>query len=124
MAPHASRFAEIFYRRLFDLDPTLRNLFKNDMQEQGRKLMEMMNIAINGLPCLETLRPDFEALGRRHLEFNVTADMYDAVGEALLWTLEQALGEAFTPEVEAAWAKTYGTLADVMKSAAYEPVSG
>ena len=58
-------------------------------------------------------------LGRRHLDYDVTEEMYDTVGKALLWTLEKGLGEGFTPEVEEAWTETYNTLADVMKSAAY-----
>jgi hemoglobin-like flavoprotein len=122
VTPISEQAAELFYGRLFQLDPSLRTLFKSDMKEQGKKLMQMISVAVNGLPKLDTIVPAVEDLGRRHLDYDVTEEMYDTVGEALLWTLEQGLGEAFTPEVKQAWAETYGALADVMKSAAYVSV--
>lgn len=117
--PISDQAAELFYGRLFQLEPSYRRLFKTDQKAQGRKLMQMISTAVNGLPKLDTIVPAVEDLGRRHLEYNVTEEMYDTVGEALLWTLEQGLGDKFTPEVADAWSETYNTLADVMKSASY-----
>ena len=117
--PISDQAAELFYGRLFELEPSYRRLFTTDPTEQGRKLMQMITVAVNGLNRLDTIVPAVEELGLRHLDYDVTEEMYDTVGEALLWTLEQGLGEAFTVDVEMAWIETYQTLADVMKSAAY-----
>jgi hemoglobin-like flavoprotein len=120
--PISDQAAELFYGRLFQLAPSYRRLFTTDAQEQGRKLMQMIGVAVNGLPRLDTIVPAVEDLGRRHLDYDVTEEMYDTVGEALLWTLKHGLGRAFTDDVEEAWTETYNTLADVMKSAAYAHV--
>jgi hemoglobin-like flavoprotein len=116
--PIAEDAAKLFYGRLFELDPSLSKLFKGDMAEQGRKLMTMIKTAVKGLDNLEKLIPAAETLGRRHVEYGVKAPHYDTVGEALLWTLGQGLGEAFTKELEQAWTAVYGVLAGTMKSAA------
>jgi hemoglobin-like flavoprotein len=121
VVPIADEAAALFYGRLFELQPSYRKLFKTDQKQQGRKLMQMISVAVNGLPKLDTIVPAVEDLGRRHLEYDVTEEMYDAVGEALLWTLGQALGKDFTLDAKAAWFETYDTLANVMKSAAYAP---
>lgn len=118
VGPISEQAAAMFYGRLFQLDPTLRKLFNTDLKQQGQKLVQMISVAVNGLPKLDSIVPAVEDLGRRHVDYQVTDEMYDTVGEALLWTLEQGLGDAFTPEVKQAWAETYNTLADVMKSAA------
>ncbi|HEY4233224.1 MAG TPA: globin family protein [Lacipirellulaceae bacterium] len=123
VAPNSLQVGEAFYNRLFEIDPSLRGMFAHDVSEQGRKLMEMINVAVNGLPHLELVRPEIENLGRRHLEeYRVTELQYNTVGNALLWTLDQALGDAFNLEVEAAWTEAYHVIADIMKSAAYATV--
>jgi hemoglobin-like flavoprotein len=115
--PIADTAAELFYRRLFELDPSLRALFHGDMSEQGRRLMQMLTVAVRGLDRLESIVPAVQALGRRHAAYGVTEDHFETVGAALLWTLEQGLGSAFTPEVENAWASVYAVLATTMKDA-------
>ena len=120
VAPIAEDAAALFYDRLFTLDPALRPLFKNDMKEQGRKLMQALSIVVKGLKRLDTILPAVQDLGRRHVHYGVRDEHYDTVGAALLWTLTQGLGDAFTPEVEDAWATAYGLLAGAMKEAAAE----
>src|SRR5262249_31489827 len=110
----------LFYRRLFDLDPSLRHLFKPDMSEQRRKLMQMLSAAVKGLDRLDQLVPVVKELGRRHAGYGVTDAHYDTVGKALLWTLQKGLGKAFTPEVRDAWTTVYTVLATTMKNAADE----
>lgn len=110
--------AQLFYGQLFELDPSLRSLFKGDMAEQGRKLMAMINTVIVGLDNLAPLLGAVEDLGRRHVAYGVTEAHYDTVGSALIWTLGKGLGEQFTPAVQAAWAEAYDTLASAMKRAA------
>ena len=87
------------------------------MKEQKMKLLQMLGMAVKGLDNLEQLVPAVENLGRRHVGYGVKDSHYDTVGDALLWTLEKGLGEAFTPEVMEAWTQTYITLATVMKNA-------
>jgi hemoglobin-like flavoprotein len=118
VAPNAAAVSAMFYARLFELNPTLRPLFKRDMAAQGRKLMAMIATAVANLHDLDAVIPDIEQLGRRHVGYGVTDQDYDTVGSALLWTLEQGLGEAFTPATRAAWAECYVTLAGVMQQAA------
>lgn len=120
VAPIASKAAELFYGRLFELDPSLKPLFKTDLTSQGEKLMKMIGAAVAGLDDLEALVPVVQDLGRRHVDYGVEDAHYDTVGAALLWTLEQGLGDKFTPDVKAAWAEVYTTLATVMKDAAAE----
>ncbi len=118
--PIADKAAELFYGRLFEMDPALKPLFKGEMKEQGAKLMKMINTAVNGLDRLEEIVPAVEALGKRHVAYGVADKDYDTVGAALLWTLEQGLGDAFTPEVKESWATVYGVLAGTMKKSAAE----
>ena len=117
VAPIAPQAAELFYGRLFELDPSLRPLFKGDMKEQGRKLMAMIATAVANLDNLAAVVPAVQALGARHVGYGVQAAHYTTVGTALLWTLEQGLGEDFTPACHAAWAEMYGTIAAVMQQA-------
>jgi hemoglobin-like flavoprotein len=116
--PISETAAELFYGKLFELDPELKSLFKGDMTEQGRKLMAMINTAINGLTNLEAIVPAVQQLGERHVDYGVKAEDYDTVGAALIWTLEQGLGEAFTPDVQEAWVGVYTLVATTMKEAA------
>jgi hemoglobin-like flavoprotein len=116
--PIADVAAALFYRRLFELDPTLQPLFKGDMNDQGRNLMEMLRLAIKGLDRPEALKPALAALGRRHADYGVNNHDYETVGEALLWTLEQGLGPSFTPDVREAWEAVYVFVTGAMREAA------
>jgi hemoglobin-like flavoprotein len=118
IAPIADDAAVLFYNRLFEIDPSLRQMFKGDMAEQRRKLMQMLSAAVKGLQRLDRLVPVVEDLGRRHAGYGVTDTHYETVGAALLWTLEKGLGRAFTPEMRDAWATVYGLLASTMRNAA------
>jgi hemoglobin-like flavoprotein len=118
LVPIAPQAAALFYDRLFMLDPSLKPLFKGDMAEQGRRLMKMIGTAVANLDELETIVPAVEDLGRRHATYGVQPAHYDTVATALLWTLGQGLGSAFTPPVEAAWTEAYTILATVMKDTA------
>jgi len=118
--PISETAAELFYGKLFEIDPSLKSMFPSDMTEQGRKLMAMINTAVNALDKLESIVPAVQDLGKRHVDYGVTDTMYDSVGEALIWTLGQGLGEEFTDEVKAAWLETYTILATTMKDASKE----
>ena len=116
--PIREQAAELFYGRLFELDPKLESLFSGDMKDQGRKLTTMIATAVNGLNDLESIVPAVQDLGKRHVGYGVSAEDYDTVGAALIWTLGQGLGDEFNSELESAWLTTYGILADTMKTAA------
>ena len=118
VAPIAGVAADLFYTRLFELDPSLRALFKEDLSEQKKKLMQMLGAAVRGLDDLDALVPAVRDLGARHGGYGVRDKHYDTVAEALLWTLEKGLGDAFTPETKEAWLVVYGVLAGTMKEAA------
>ena len=120
VVPISDTAADLFYGRLFELDPQLRLLFKTDMKEQGKKLMQMITAAVRGLDKLDEIVPTVQSLGKRHAGYGVEDSHYDTVGVALLWTLEQGLGETFTREVEEAWTVVYDVLATTMKAAASE----
>ena len=116
--PISDLAAHLFYKRLFEIDPSLRPMFKGDMQEQGRKLMQMIGMAVQGLSVPDEIMGLVADLGRKHLDYGVIDAHYDTVRTALLWTLSQGLGADFTPEVNAAWTEAYEFLAKVMKDAA------
>ena len=120
VAPIAGAAATLFYGRLFDLDPALESLFKGDMVEQGRKLMQMIGVAVKSLDRLEQVLPAVCALGARHAGYGVREKDYDTVGRALIWALRKGLGDDFTPDVEAAWVGVYAALARLMKAAQAE----
>ena len=111
--------SDLFYERLFELDPWLAELFaETDMRRQGRMLMQTLAIVVKSLDDLSAVVPAVQALGRRHVGYGVKAEDYATVGEALLWTLEAGLGDAFTPEARTAWAGAYSVVSTVMIEAA------
>jgi len=120
VAPIAETAADLFYGKLFELDPELKQLFKGDMKEQGAKLMATLNVVVNGLADLDMIVPAVQQLGRRHVGYGVKDSHYDIVGEALIWTLGQGLGDDFTEDVKQAWSTAYNILAVTMKDAAAE----
>ncbi|KZX57074.1 hemin receptor [Halioglobus sp. HI00S01] len=118
MTPIAEQAADTFYARLFEQNPPYRALFTGDMRAQGKMLIAILNTTVMSIDRREAVVPAIQALGKRHVGYGVTAADYDAVGEALLWTLARWLGEAFTPDTRTAWTTTYSVLADTMNEAA------
>ena len=117
--PIAEQAAQLFYGKLFEYAPELRALFKHDMQNQGRMLMSTLKLAVNGLSNPAKLTPVLQNLARKHVDYGVRPLDYTPVGNALLWTLKQGLGEQWTPELRSAWVDTFRLMATVMKNAAY-----
>ncbi len=120
VAPLGEKVAILFYDRLFEREPHLRTLFRTDRKTQRTKLLAMLNLLVKGLDHTEHLVEVLTDLGQRHLSYGVKPAAYDAVGEALLWTLEQGLGPSFDPPTRAAWTRLYGVMADVMLGASSE----
>ncbi|MBI1764576.1 MAG: hemin receptor [Acidobacteria bacterium] len=120
VAESAETTAALFYQRLFELDPALRPLFKSDLREQERKLMQMLAVAVSGLDNPAALKPALQRLGARHIAYGVQSHHYQTVGAALLWTLEQGLGAAFTDEMRAAWTAVYTLVSETMQQTMQE----
>jgi hemoglobin-like flavoprotein len=117
IAPTADAAVALFYERLFAIDPALRAFFAGtDLPAQRRKLAAALATVLGGLDRLDALLPALADLGCRHARLGVADRHYDRVGEALLWTLEQGLGAAWTDDVHAAWVAAYGLVADAMRT--------
>ncbi len=116
--PVGDTAAELFYGKLFSLDPGIRALFKNDMIDQGRNLTAMISVGVGALSRPERILVAVRQLGQRHVAYGVEPRHYHLVAVALLWTLEQCPGDAFTPDVERAWTAVYEFLAETMQEAA------
>jgi len=116
--PVGDTAAELFYGKLFSLDPGLSRLFRNDMTDQGRNLTSMLSVAVGMLSKPERITLAVRQLGERHAGYGVEPRHYELAGTALIWTLEKCLGEAFTPQVKAAWWAIYAFLARTMQEAA------
>jgi nitric oxide dioxygenase len=119
VAPISEQAAVIFYGRLFEVAPSVRALFPDDMSEQRKKLMATLAVVVNGLTDLPAVLPAASALAKRHVGYGAKPEHYPVVGGALLWTLEKGLGEAWTPELAEAWAAAYGTLSGFIIAEAY-----
>ncbi len=109
----------LFYSNLFEIAPATRPMFPEVIEDQAKKLLQTLNWIIDHLDDMETLVPAAESLAIRHIRYDVKAEHYPAVGEALIATLRQGLGPAFTSEDEAAWLRVYAQLSQVMTTAAY-----
>jgi hemoglobin-like flavoprotein len=116
--PNVDAVGDLFYNNLFELDPELKKLFKGDIKAQGKKLMQMISVAVSKLRNLDTLVPALQELGARHVDYNVEAPHYDTVASALVKTLGEGLGDEFTDELKAAWVEVYGLIAKTMIDAA------
>jgi hemoglobin-like flavoprotein len=110
--------ALMFYRRLFALDPGLRPLFKNDIEEQGRKLTEMLAALIGMLERPGALAGELAEMGARHATYGVEDRHYAVVGAALMGMLAEVCGPAFTPDVREAWTALYDAVQSAMREGA------
>jgi hemoglobin-like flavoprotein len=117
--PRREGFARLFYERLFDRTPQLRSMFGNNLQAHGAKLTATLNVVVVHLDQLDPLLDTIRQLGARHLEWHVTREQYDLVGDALQWALARTLAERFTPRAALAWRRAYDAVATPMKDAAY-----
>ena len=121
VAPQADVAADVFYIRLFESEPRLRQMFPADLREQKRKLMKTLALAVASLERFAELKPALEELGRKHQAYGVREEFYPMVGGALLWTLNELLGAAiFDAETEEAWTQMYEIVSETMLRAAEE----
>jgi hemoglobin-like flavoprotein len=115
IAGNSSQAGAFFYDRLFALDPSLRPLFPDDLQEQGQKFVDTLGAVIRALDHAESVADDLDELGQRHVEYGVHREHYDVLREALLWSLAQILEDEYDDEVAAAWCAAYDVAARAMQ---------
>lgn len=120
LARHDHVAALVFYRRLFEIDPSLRPMFTTDIEEQSRKLLDMLAVLIAMLERPLGLDMELRAMGSRHRDYGVKDEHYATVGQALVDMLAEVLDKRFTPEVRTAWLALYGAVEMLMKKGAAE----
>lgn len=120
IVPRRAEASAIFYRRLFTLAPETRVLFKGDLAEQGRKLMQVLATIVRNLHDLGPLLDSVDYLAQRHVGYGVSDEHYSVVGEVLIETLRECLGDSLTAETERAWGYAYTILSGRMIRAARE----
>jgi nitric oxide dioxygenase len=113
--PIAEAAGLLFYGRIFELAPETRSLFDDDIAPQARRTMAAVKTAVDGLANLDEVAPFLVRLGARHVRYGVRVEHFDLVGGALLWTLEQGLGDGFTPPVQEAWGAVWAVIAETMQ---------
>jgi hemoglobin-like flavoprotein len=118
LGPQANAAAELFYQRLFELDPALKSMFSQDSAVQAAKFMSTLQLTVTGLDRPENILAEVKRLGLSHAGYGVRPEHYVVAGQALLWALARSLGPQFTPEVEAAWSEAYSLVAGLMQEAA------
>ena len=112
--PIADAAGLLFYERIFTLAPSARALFGDDIALQAKRTMAAVKTVVDGLDSLDTVAPFLIRLGARHVRYGVQPEHFDVVGAALMWTLEQGLGDLFTPEVQDAWTAAWTIIVDAM----------
>jgi nitric oxide dioxygenase len=125
--PRREETGRLFYARLFESQPATRTMFRGEAAAQSAKLMATLNVVVEHLDKLDDILPAVRLLGQRHRqEWQVVDEMYDWVRDALLWSLQRSLGDAFDAGHKMAWSRAYERIAGVMKQAADEapPAAG
>lgn len=103
----------VFYKHLFEIDPALRGMFKDDIESQGGKLMAMLVTIITSYDRLDSVQTEMQELGELHVDFSVKPEQFEPVGEALIRTFEERLGDKFTSEVKEIWGRVYDRISEM-----------
>jgi hemoglobin-like flavoprotein len=107
----------LFYRKLFELDPSTRHMFHTDLAAQGQKLIDTLDEVVASLDDFGTMRDRLRLLGRQHAGYGVTPRHYDVASRALIWTLGRAVDD-FTDDTRDAWQAALAAITETMKSGA------
>ncbi len=106
---------DVFYTKLFIENPSIRRLFPTDMKLQYQKLIAMLSSIIAHLDKMDTFSEEVAKLSARHSTYGVKPAHYARVGEALIWTIEKAMGKEFNPAIRNAWSNFYQQLSALMQ---------
>ena len=105
---------ELFYQKLFELNPSLESMFHVDLEQQAKKLIDMITYMVMNLQTMVDIQADIEALAIRHVHYGTEPRHYQTVGKALIWVLENCLGEVWNEETSKAWTDLYTLWANAM----------
>lgn len=114
---------DVFYRKLFIDIPEVKHMFRTSREEQSKKLIDMLSLIVARLERLDELSDDIKQLAKRHAGYGVKEKHYEYVGNALIWTLTQALGSSWNEKLQEAWVECYRILSESMIAAANEKKS-
>lgn len=114
LRPNVEETSELLYSRLFEIAPELRAMFPTDMSEQGMRFMSTLEVVVQYLDDPEALRPHLERLAKGHAAYGVKPEHFRPMGSALLWSMQQTLGDRFPAGGEAAWSAAYDHIAREM----------
>lgn len=121
IAPRGEELMDVFYQRLFELDPEVQRLFGGtDMEAQKKKLLSTLVLLRNSLRDLGQVVPALKGLGARHAGYGVAPEHYTLVGQALITAMMEVAGPAWQPEYTVAWADAYQVVQDTMLEGASE----
>ncbi len=121
ITPNSDEFVQLFYKKVFEIDPELQALFKRSMGMQGRKIMSMFDSAVEYMGQVDKFVPPLITAGRRHIQYGVNDEDYETVRQALMQTMSEVLDEEFDSETRQAWELAYNSMQDIMKSACHQP---
>ena len=106
--------SDYFYAALFRRAPGFREMFRDDLAGQGMKFMTTLDVILNKLEDEGEIAEQFQGLGAKHASLGVDASHFGPMEEALMDTMRVALGDGFTPALEAAWRKAYRQVSENM----------
>lgn len=118
MRPVAVHVADLFYDRLFELDPSLEELFVEQDHVLRARFTRAVGSVVSTLDDIGALLPLLHEIGRRQGALGFRPGMYTTMGKALLWTFEQTLAEDFTAPVKDAWAALYAFVSSALMQGA------
>lgn len=103
-----------FYQNLFEREPKLRAMFRDDLSGQGMKFMSTLKTIVVALKDDDVLHSELKPLGEGHARLGIVSANFEPMGEALLDTFREILGPKFTPDMEDAWRKAYAEISKEM----------
>jgi hemoglobin-like flavoprotein len=108
-----------FYEILFERYPQARPLFGgNASAKQEKMLTEALTAVMDHLDDAAWLKDTLAGLGKKHVGYGITREMYGWVGDSLLATLVEVAGDQWNPELAAAWIEAYGAISSLMQAGA------
>lgn len=111
---------EMFYDKLFELNPALQAMFPQDMEQQIGKLIDMITYMVSRMQVMSEIQKDIDAMAVRHAGYGVHDAHYATVGDALIWVLEKRLGDQWDEETRQSWTELYDMWATSMIKASHE----
>ena len=113
----AETIGDLFYTKLFFDHPGLRKVFPSQMNQQNKKLVDMLSYIVLKIDDFQAIKKDIQALAISHERYGVKPEHYTMVGSALVWTLEKAIGKEWNRDLEEAWTACYSLIAQTMLTA-------